>query len=397
MKRRSVSMLSIAAVATLFITGLGISTAVAQSAEFIGSQKCMRCHKDEHASWQKSLHARMVLPAKEGLLKDAGEAWEKDAKGNAGPTKANITGAPAKMDEVALVVGTQWKQRYLVKNPTTGNHQFLDKQWNRMTKTWEPYGQKNDWETNCGTCHTTGFRFAAYDPKDPKAQKPEFIEAGIGCEACHGPGSAHAKSKKAADIWTFAGKSKAEQSKVCGYCHIRGENDQFKTAQGNPSEHLPAPKVSDSYKAGDDWTQWYADHAIIPVVNPKYPADKEYEGDLKGMFKLDEQSKKTGIYDAAKHHEQYQEYLQSTHFKKNVTSCSDCHSSHAVDGKAPIVPANTCAKAGCHDASYTVEKYMPGTGQTAAGLFVRTHTFNKDQARPKALTASGEPEFFYKK
>ena len=56
-----------------------------------------------------------------------------------------------------------------------------------------------------------------------------------------------------------------------------------------------------------------------------------------------------------------------------------------------IVPANTCKN--CHDASYTVEKYMPGTGQTAAGLFIRTHTFNKDQARPKALTATGEPVF----
>ena len=84
--------------------------------------------------------------------------------------------------------------------------------------------------------------------------------------------------------------------------------------------------------------------------------DAECNGDLAGMFKLDEQSKKAGIYDA---------------------------------GKGPmIIAANTCRQ--CHDASYTVEKYMPGTGSTAAGLFIRTHTFNKDQARPRALTATGE-------
>jgi hypothetical protein len=33
---------------------------------------------------------------------------------------------------------------------------------------------------------------------------------------------------------------------------------------------------------------------------------------------------------------------------------------------------------------------MPGTGSTAAGLFIRTHTFDKNQARPKALTATGQ-------
>jgi hypothetical protein len=47
--------------------------------------------------------------------------------------------------------------------------------------------------------------------------------------------------------------------------------------------------------------------------------------------------------------------------------------------------------AGCHDASYTVEKYMPATGSTAAGLFIRTHTFNKAQNRSAAQTATGQP------
>jgi len=59
-----------------------------------------------------------------------------------------------------------------------------------------------------------------------------------------------------------------------------------------------------------------------------------------------------------------------------------------------IVAKDTCK--GCHDASFTVEKFMPGTGQTATGLFVRTHTFNKDQARPTVPTAKGEPVYFKK-
>ena len=73
--------------------------------------------------------------------------WAKDSKGTAGPTKGNIDGKPYGMEDVVYVVGSYWKQRYLVKNLATGNHQFLDKQWNRMTRLWENYGQKNDWET----------------------------------------------------------------------------------------------------------------------------------------------------------------------------------------------------------------------------------------------------------
>jgi hypothetical protein len=93
---------------------------------FIGSETCGACHQEAFATWKQSYHSKMVRPVREGLLKDALDNWEKDAKGNAGPTKANISGAPAKLADVVYVIGAKWKQRYLVKNPETGNHQFLD-------------------------------------------------------------------------------------------------------------------------------------------------------------------------------------------------------------------------------------------------------------------------------
>src|SRR5512147_2935739 len=119
--------------------------------QFVGSEKCAACHAAEYKTWKETNHAKMVRPLKDGLLKDAGDNWAKDSKGTSGPTKGNIDGKPYKMEDVAYVIGSYWKQRYLVKNPATGNHQFLDKQWNRMTKLWENYGQKNDWETQCAT------------------------------------------------------------------------------------------------------------------------------------------------------------------------------------------------------------------------------------------------------
>jgi len=39
-----------------------------------------------------------------------------------------------------------------------------------------------------------------------------------------------------------------QTGKACGYCHIRLENEKFKTAQGNPAKHFPPPRVGDSFK-----------------------------------------------------------------------------------------------------------------------------------------------------
>lgn len=372
-----------------------LSPAAAQAAgsDFVGSETCKKCHPTEFKSWKGTFHSKMVQKREEGILKDVVEKWATDGA-NPGPATGNVTGKPFTMQEVELVVGSKWKQRFLVKDETTGGYQFLNKQFNRMSGKWEGYGNKNDWDTMCTTCHTTGYRLTAYDGANPKAQKAEWSEMNIGCESCHGPGASHAKSRSKKEIWTFAGKSKAEQSMVCGYCHVRIENELYKSAQGSPREDLPAPKVGDSYRAGDDWTKWYPQQVVMPGIQPEDKIDADYAGDLKGLFIKDEASKAAGAYDSAKHHQQYQDFLQSKHHKDGIVGCIDCHSSHAGKKSAMKDPAASCAK--CHDASYTVEKYMPGTGKTVDNLYVRSHTFIKNQSRPGGPTVKGEPVYHKK-
>ncbi len=360
---------------------------------YAGSDACRKCHAAEFDSWKGTWHAKMVMKRDEGILKDAVEKWATDGA-NPGPEKANVTGRRISVLDVEYVVGSYWKQRYLVRNETTGNLQFANKQFNRMSGKWENYGQKNDWETMCATCHTTGYRLVKYDPADPKSQKAEWTELGIGCESCHGPGAKHVKSLSKKDIWNFAGKKAAEQSRVCGYCHIRLDNEMYRSAQGNTREDFPAPKVGQSFKPSDDWTKWYPDHVIIPGVQPEDRIDAEYKGDLKGMFLLDNVAKEAGVYEATKHHQEYQEWLQSSHHKGGEMSCLTCHSPHAGKKTARKDPRASCSK--CHDASYTVEKYMPGTGRTADNLYVRSHTFRKGQSRPGGPTVSGTPEYYFK-
>jgi len=358
---------------------------------YVGSAACRKCHAAEYDSWKLTFHSKMVRPRDEGILKDAVEKWSSDGF-NPGPTVGNASGKKFLILDVRYVIGSNWKQRYLVKDEATGGYQFLNKQFNRMSGKWENYGNKNDWDTTCATCHTTGYRLTTYDPANPKAQKADWVELNNGCENCHGPGARHVKSRDKKDIWNFAGKAKAEQSRVCGYCHIRLENEKFKSAQGNNREDFPAPKVGDSFKPSDDWRAWYPNEVIIPCVQLSHSFDADYKGDLKGMFIVDDISKANGVYEEGKHHEEYQGFIQSKHYKVGDMSCLDCHSAHAGKGKPMKDPTTACVR--CHDSSYTYTKYMPGTGKTADNLFVRSHTFIKNQTRPNLPTDVGVPEYY---
>jgi cytochrome c553 len=389
MKSRILKVLCVCCCCIGLMAAAGVR-AEAKGKEFAGSEACMKCHEAEFKSWKETYHSKMVRTRDDGILKGVVEKWATDGT-NPGPTTGNVTGKQFAMQDVEYVLGSKWKQRFLVKDDTTGGYQFLNKQYNRMSGKWENYGNKNDWDTMCATCHTTGYRLTKYDEANPKTQKAEWSELNVGCESCHGPGAKHVKSKSRKDIWTFTGRTKAEQARACGYCHIRIENELYKSAQGNAREDLPAPKVGNTYKAGDDWTTWYPKKIVMPGIQPEDKIDADYAGDLKGLFIKDDVSKAMGAYDSAKHHQEYQDLIQSKHYKNNLLSCVDCHSGHAGKTSAMKDPRASCAN--CHDASYTVDKYMPGTGKTADNLFVRSHTFNRGQSRTGGPTATGEPEY----
>lgn len=359
---------------------------------FTGSARCQPCHPVEYRSWQESWHSKIVLPGKEAILKEAVEKWASDGV-NPGPTVGNATGETFTLDDVQYVVGSRWEQRFLVKNAQTGNLQFLDKQMIRASGRWEPYGQKNDWNGMCAACHTTGYRITAYDNVADRTVASEFVELGVGCEACHGPGAQHVRTLKKRDIFNAANVNVQEQTRACGYCHVRGENMQWKSDQGHPREDLPAPKLGECFVAGADWSKWYPAGVVIPGVTAGSPFDKEYSGELQGLFRVDDFSRKNGVYEETRHHQQYQGFIQSSHYKTNIMSCVTCHSPHAGQGKIKKIDKDSCGK--CHTDEFTVEKYMPNTGRTADNLFVRSHTFIMNPRRGGLGNDTTTPPNYY--
>jgi len=372
--------------------------------QYVGSEKCGMCHSGAYQGWKKTYHSKMIQKRDEGILKDAVLGWVYDEAGNPGPTIGNATKDKFSILDVQYVVGSKWKQRYLVKNPKTGGLQLMNKQFNTVTKKWENYGNANDWDTMCITCHSTGYTITKYDRSKPEDIQYKVAEFNVGCEACHGPGSAHVVSSGKVDIFNPKGKSKEVQARVCGYCHSRLENEHFLSRQGNPREDFPALALNTSWKPWDDWTKWYPDHVIFPGAQPEDKINVPYSGDLKDMFYLDDKAVSQGVYEEKKHHQEYQGFLQSKHYKtdKKVITCTTCHNVHnrtPETGSLRAKPADVCGK--CHTGAPADlwQKVMPATAKTADGLFVRTHTFFGGQSRTDAgkTTYGLEPVYYFKK
>jgi hypothetical protein len=175
------------------------------SAAFVGSARCASCHSDVAARHAQSGHAHILNRVEDGT----------PVYPFRGEVPFPLQGPPPGRDwnEVAYVVGGfGWKAQFV------GHDGFLltgdASQYNLATGQWVPYRPGEMAAYDCGRCHTTGYVAGGHqDGLDGIAGT--WQEAGVGCEACHGPGSAHVASRSADDIVVEPSASQ------CGTCHAR--------------------------------------------------------------------------------------------------------------------------------------------------------------------------------
>ena len=73
-----------------------------------------------------------------------------------------------------------------------------------------------NWNNNCADCHSTAVR-KNYDPSQ-RRYVTEYAEENVGCEACHGAGSAHVESPA---VNLTAPAAQSDQVNTCAQCHSR--------------------------------------------------------------------------------------------------------------------------------------------------------------------------------
>jgi predicted CXXCH cytochrome family protein len=342
-------------------------TAAVNGAHYVGSKACQSCHQEVYARWAKTRMANVL----------------RDPKVHPDAFAADPATAPPELrfnkDDVAFVYGSKWKQRYWKKSGDT--YTVLPVQYNFETKKWskfhvadnadwwaihypDPKGDNSTRPTAplCDGCHSVNFNI---DTKQPGT------EWNVGCEQCHGAGSAHIANPIAATILNPARQNFVQANDTCIQCH----------SQGQP---LTNPIKGQYY----DWAVGY--HAGL-LLSDFWKLEPHKLGET--TF--------THFPDGTAHKNRMQgnDFVQSLMYNRGVT-CFSCHDPHGTENDAMLrKPADQICSA-CHSPNNlngphtaTLEEHThhkagsPGSQCVAChmpkilpelpgGPFVSTHTFH---------------------
>lgn len=183
--------------------------------EFAGSESCRSCHPSEHASWHRSFHRTMTsrpneapeaveapVPSAPFRVEDQEFRLERDAAG------AMVAVRPSgERVAIVLATGSHHYQAYWTTGPRPGELQLLPFVYLARDRTFAPRramfltpesAPPSDlpWSASCVQCHAVAGRPRLERRDDGESFRTDVAELGIACEACHGPGAAHAESHR---------------------------------------------------------------------------------------------------------------------------------------------------------------------------------------------------------
>lgn len=216
------------------------------NADYVGSKKCAECHSDIYDEWKLSQHARM------------GRTPEEVAEIDSVPL--NELGVPK--EQLVIALGSHYVHRFVAVQDD--DLVVIPKIWDIREKKWlkveDDLGEKVEWKKECAGCHTTGF----------SVENECFVEPGIGCEACHGSGSKHIKSRDPKDIVSTKSVTAERMEMVCISCHTSGMDNSYTYC-------FPV-----GYKPGDDISKFYSGLTPKPgQTKENFVGDESYEDRLR--------------------------------------------------------------------------------------------------------------------
>jgi predicted CXXCH cytochrome family protein len=334
--------------------------ATAESAHYTGSAACQKCHAEIYSHWRKTPMANVVRDPREhpdAIIPDL------------------VTNPLTKFtkEQVALVYGSLWKQRYFTKS---GDDYFPQPaQWDVAAKTWRPYFVANgtDWWAplypadnfqrptgpTCDGCHSVDYNI----------RTKQVVEWNVGCERCHGPGSEHVAHPAYANILNPARMNFVQANDTCIQCH----------SQGRPLTNPIEGKYYDwpvGYRAGLNLRDYWQleDHKFGEQTFTHFPDGTARKNRMQGN-----------------------DFVQSVMYRRGIT-CFTCHDIHGTENYGQLRKSADKLCLDCHaplspngprtatleqhthhkkdsPGSQCVACHMPKIETTIADTKVRAHTF----------------------
>ncbi len=199
------------------------------NAAYIAAAACRACHPD--VSEQQLIHGHAHK-----LTRVVGQPPEFPEEG----TRAGIPNPPDgfSWDDISYVIGGYTKKGRFINQDgfiLTNGVDMVDTQWNLdfpangTTVGFAAYEPDREtpkpYDYSCFVCHTTGAKPQDEDFPQFQEDRPGFagtwLETGIQCEECHGPGSNHVPNTGARDM--FVDLTGAQ---TCHRCHNRPFHSQ---------------------------------------------------------------------------------------------------------------------------------------------------------------------------
>ena len=348
-----------AMIAAVLIAGAGFGYRLSSNSEvgarapsaptYVGSGTCAGCHQAEAKLWDTSQHkAAMAHATDKTVLGDFNEA-SFDYFGvhsrffrRSGKFLVETDGPDGKLAvfEVKYTFGVDPLQQYLVEFPD-GRLQVLALAWDSRPQDkggqrwfhvypdeeikhddilhWTKLNQ--NWNFMCAECHSTGLR-KNYDARTDRFATT-WAEISVGCETCHGQGSAHAAwARDQKSWWPFGKHEDASKGLLVNFDERRGVTWPIDPKTGTAHRSLaPAALRKEVETCGlcharragfsEDWVPGQSlsqTHVVEPLARNTYHPDGQVR-DVEEPYN-------------------YTPFKQSRMFAAGVT-CSDCHEPHS--------------------------------------------------------------------